>query len=78
MPTVLRLGPFRFFLCSQENREPPHIHVEGDDRSAKYWLEPVQLARSEGFRPNDLTRFRTLVVKHRTEFRKAWRAHFGR
>ena len=26
-----------------EPNEPPHIHVERDDLSAKFWLNPVQL-----------------------------------
>jgi hypothetical protein len=44
MPTVLWIGPYRFFFYSRENQEPPHIHVERDDNVAKYWLEPVALA----------------------------------
>lgn len=78
MPTVLRLGSFRFFFYSHENREPQHIHIECDDRTAKYWLEPVELARSQGFRPSDLNRLRALVIEHRTEFMEAWHAHFDR
>ena len=27
MPTVLRIGPFRFHFYSDEGNEPPHIHV---------------------------------------------------
>lgn len=44
MPTVLRIGPYRFFFYSQEGDEPPHIHIEDGDRTAKYWLTPVELA----------------------------------
>jgi hypothetical protein len=36
MPTVLRSGGFRFFFYSQESREPPHIHVESGDATAKF------------------------------------------
>lgn len=28
MPTVLRIGRFRFFFFSNEREEPPHIHVK--------------------------------------------------
>lgn len=49
MPTVLLLGPYRFFFFSLENDEPPHIHVERDDAVAKYWLDPVELASIAGF-----------------------------
>ena len=43
-PTVLREGLYRFYFCSHEPNEPPHVHVDRDDRSAKLWLEPVTLA----------------------------------
>ena len=49
MPTILRSGALRFFFYSLENAEPPHVHVESGDATAKYWLEPVELARSRGF-----------------------------
>ncbi len=49
MPTVLLLRGFRFFFFSGEGSEPSHIHVEHGDQVAKFWLNPVQLASSEGF-----------------------------
>ena len=55
MPTVLRIGLYRFFFYSNENNEPPHIHVEDAEKVAKYWLEPVELASSRGFRSHELT-----------------------
>jgi hypothetical protein len=36
MPTVLRDGPYRFYFYSHEPNEPPHVHVDRDDRSAKF------------------------------------------
>lgn len=36
MPTVLRIGPYRFFFYSGDGGEPPHIHVERDDAIAKF------------------------------------------
>ncbi|MBI4007657.1 MAG: DUF4160 domain-containing protein, partial [Planctomycetes bacterium] len=46
MPTILRIKGYRFFFFSLEGREPPHIHVEHAGKYAKFWLEPVELARS--------------------------------
>jgi hypothetical protein len=77
MPTVLRIGPYRFFFYSLENHEPPHIHVERDEKVAKYWLEPVALASNQGFRSHELTHLRMLVVEHRERFLEAWHGHFG-
>lgn len=36
MPTVLREGPYRVYFVSHDLREPPHVHVDRDDCSAKF------------------------------------------
>jgi len=46
---VLREGPQRFFWCSHEPGEPPHVHVGRGDYAAKFWLRPVALAGNIGF-----------------------------
>ena len=76
MPTILRIDGFRFFFYSLEGNEPPHVHVEQNDKVAKFWLEPLRLAQSDGFRSKELTRLRWLIVKHRTVFLEAWHGHF--
>jgi len=54
MPTVLRLGPYRYFFYSSDSEEPPHIHVERDGSVAKFWLDPVRLVASGGFNRAEL------------------------
>ena len=61
MPTVLRSGPYRFFFYSGDRGEPPHVHVERDENEAKYWLVPVRLQRSHGFRRKELSQIQELV-----------------
>lgn len=53
MPTVLNIKGYRFFFYSLEGNEPPHIHVEHGDKVGKFWLNPVNLASSYGFRSHD-------------------------
>jgi hypothetical protein len=77
MPTVARIGPYRFFFFSNEGTEPPHIHVEREHGLAKFWLEPVTLARVSGFRAAELRRIERLVVTHHEQFLEAWREYFG-
>lgn len=77
MPTVLRSGPYRFYFYSHEPNEPPHVQVDRDDLSAKFWLEPVGLARNLGFSPKELGRIQRLVNEHQIEFLEAWHGHFG-
>ena len=78
MPTVLRTQGYRFFFCSLEGTEPPHIHVEHGDKVAKFWLQTVALAESHGFRIHELNRLRLLVIEHRLKLAEAWNGHFGR
>ncbi len=78
MPTILRISGFRFFFYSLEGSEPPHVHVEHGDRVAKFWLDPVALAETRGFRSHELNRLRALVVENRDACLEAWNAHFRR
>lgn len=78
MPTALRVKGFRFFFFSLENNEPPHIHVEHGNKIGKFWLEPINLASSSGFRSHELKKVRALVIEHRAEFLEKWYEHFGR
>ena len=54
MPTVLRIGPYRFFFVSLDFNEPPHIHVKREKMVAKFWLDPVALQLTGGFRRREL------------------------
>ena len=54
MPTVLRIGAFRFHFYSDEGNEPPHIHVATPDGECKFWLEPISLARNKGVNPKTI------------------------
>ena len=77
MPTVLRSGPYRFYFYSHEPSEPPHVHVDREDQSAKFWLEPVEPARNFGFSPKELRQIRKLVIQHQAELLEAGNGHFG-
>jgi hypothetical protein len=75
MTTVLRVSGFRFFLYGLAGSEPAHIYVEHGDNVAKFWLEPVSLAQSHGFRAPEINRLRALLIKYRLTFTEAWNAH---
>lgn len=76
MPTVLRTGPYRFYFYSHEPNEPPHVHIDRDADSVKFWLEPVSLARNLGFNARELRRLQLLVMEHRMELLEAWHEFF--
>jgi hypothetical protein len=77
VPTVLRIGPYRFYFYSHEPNEPKHIHVDRDDLSAKFWLEPVALAANFGFSAVELRRVQSIVEANQNGFIEAWNGHFG-
>lgn len=77
MPTALRAGPYRVYFYSHDLREPPHVHVDRDDQSAKFWLNPVRLARNLGFSPHELRRIQRLLEGEQERLLEAWNEHFG-
>jgi hypothetical protein len=68
MPTVLRIGRFRFYFFSNEREESAHIHVKAAEDEAKFWLDPVELAANYGFSSRE---------QNEQFFLEAWNEHFG-
>ena len=77
MPTIARIGPYRIYFYSHEPNEPPHVHVDRDAQSAKFWLDPVALATNLGFRPKELSRIERIVSEHESNCLEAWHEYFG-
>lgn len=76
-PTVLREGPYRFYFYSHEPNEPPHVHVDRDDHSAKFWLETVALAYNLGFSDKELGKIESILRDHQQDLLEAWNDYFG-
>ena len=77
MPTILRSGPYRFFFYASDRDEQPHVHVERDDRTAKFWLSPLRIARNNGFSRAEIRRVENLVSDNVEALRTAWHEFFG-
>jgi hypothetical protein len=77
MPTVLRDGPYSFVFFSSDRGEPPHIHVKRDRQVAKFWLDPVALAKNRGFADHELSGIERLVVQHQDKLLEGWHEYFG-
>ncbi len=78
MPVALRVKGYRFFFFSLEGHEPPHIHVDQAERFAKFWLSPVSLVKSHGFRSGELSEIQRIVEENRNTFLEKWNEHFSR
>ena len=78
MPTVKDIpGPYRVFFYSFDCGEPKHVHVRRERMVCKFWLEPVALARNDGFTERELSRIRALIVKQLQRISEAWDEHCG-
>lgn len=72
MPTVFRQGPYRFHFYSREGGEPPHIHVARGDAEAKFWLQPVVLARNYGLPIHEIAKILSIIQNHEDTLITAW------
>ncbi len=77
MPTILRIGPYRFYFYSNEQGEPAHIHIQRERKLAKFWLKPVMLASSTRFPPQELRKLEVLVTENKNTFLEAWNDYFS-
>lgn len=76
MPTILKIGPYRFYFFSREESRP-HIHVSCADGEAKFWLEPdIELATNYKLSRMQLRQIEQLIEDYCDDFRNAWNNHF--
>ena len=64
MPTVLRIGPYRFHFYSDEGNEPPHVHIATPDGECKFWMEPIKLAANKNIAPHEVRKIEKLVYEN--------------
>ena len=76
MPTVLRVGPYRFFFYAGDRDEPMHVHVEREDKIAKFLIDPVRLQKSGGFHRSEIGRIQRMIEERHQELLEAWNEYF--
>jgi hypothetical protein len=55
-----------------------HVHVQGPDGEAKFWLEPtVELAQNYGLSTQQVNTVLRVIREREDDIRKAWKTHFG-
>lgn len=81
MPTVLRVGPYRFFFYSNEKsgtrNEPIHIHVTSGRNEAKFWLVPIELADNDGYSKIELNEIKRIIVENQDLIKEKWNDYFN-
>ena len=77
MPTVLRVGPYRFHFYSDEGNGPPHVHVATADGEAKFWLDPVRIAANIRLTSVQVREIERLVFAHQTLLKEKYNEFHG-
>lgn len=72
MPVVLRIKGYRFWFYEADLNEPPHVHVGKEGREAKYWIDPVAIARAGRFREQELAEIERILADCRADLLTAW------
>jgi len=77
MPTIARIGSYHIYFYSHDGEEPPHVHVDRENKFAKFWLSPVSLGYNLGFRASELRMISRMIEEHSAEFQDAWNEYFN-
>lgn len=72
MPVVLRIKGYKFWSYEADLDEPPHIHIGKERKEAKYWLNPVRLARTGRFKPVELREIERIIGDNLEFLLDAW------
>ncbi len=73
MPVILRVRGYRFWFYEADLDEPPHVHVGKEGKEAKFWIEPIRLARSRRFRDIELSEIERILAEYKTDVLEAWK-----
>ena len=76
MPTILREKGYRFFFYSNEHL-PIHIHIEKENKIAKFDLENLAFVYSRGYNAGELKEIRKLVITRIVYFKEKWNEYFN-
>jgi hypothetical protein len=67
-----------FYFYAEEGTEPPHVHVDKGDGTAKLWLNPLRFAWIEDLKVNEVRQILRIADRHQAKLLKAWNEFFAR
>ena len=77
MPTILNLKGYRFFFYSNEHL-PIHIHIEKENKTAKFEILPTLLIKSRKFNASEIKEIRNLVEENSELIKNKWDEYFNK
>lgn len=75
---MLRVDGFVFYFFAEEGTEPPHVHVDKGDGTAKLWLSPLRLASVDGLKVKEVRHILRIAGQHRELLLEKWNEFFER
>ncbi|MHB8091179.1 MAG: DUF4160 domain-containing protein [Syntrophales bacterium] len=54
-----------------------HVHVQRERMVCKFWIQPLALAKNQGFASKELNIIREIILKNRDSIMEAWHEHCG-
>jgi len=78
VPVILRVKGYRFWFYQADLEEPPHVHVGKQGREAKFWLQPIAVARAGRFREQELREAEGILIQHLDVVLEAWQRELGK
>ena len=75
MPTILLTKGYRFFFYINDHT-PPHIHIEKNRSTAKFFLKNAELAKSKRFNAKELSDIRNIIMENLELFKTKWDERF--
>ena len=67
-----------FYFYSEEGMEPPHVHVDKGDGTAKLWLRPVRLAWTEGLKVGEVRQALRIARQRQARLLEGWNEFLAR
>ena len=77
MPSVLIIFGYRFFFYSNEH-DPKHIHIEKNNKTAKFNLEPIELVKNSKFTASELKEIRNIIEENKVIMKSKWNEYFNK
>jgi hypothetical protein len=77
VPSIPIGGPYDVYFTSHDRGEPPHVHIDRENMTAKIWLQPVGVAFNLGFSRHELRRVERLVEDNQQLCLRKWYDYFG-
>lgn len=65
------------YFTSHDRGEPPHVHVDRENMTAKLWLRPISVAFNLGFSRHELRRVERLIENNQELCLRKWHEYFG-